>query len=290
MLSLLTRRVSFKAKAYSSAIMYSMWFNLMDDFCAQIIHTNLGKNFVSRYTDFYQIQSYAKQPLDLRLYRSLYSLLALEFGRLFNKNGNLAYVYFKLSIKVHDFQYHVKKYNSCYKSCVSLPTSTCLNRKLIYFYPSYLKHWKVFKHTDLKAVLLVLSQHHYNYPLVTGKSYKWIIWHSKATMRKRRKHYQPWCDCRKWKETVRWIQLLASSLLSAKLLQPLQSRIPYTWRQALHFPYLLSWESNFLTMDIPKIRLPSDLLHWKADYQRFYIIDNTSYQTAEVGLLTMLSF
>lgn len=44
-------------------------------------------------------------------------------------------------------------------------------------------------------------------------------------------------------------------------------------------------------MDVPKIHLRSNLFHYgRLTLKDFYIIDMTSDQTAEVGLLTMLSF
>lgn len=63
--------------------------------------------------------------------QALYYLLEPVFGRLLGENGNFTYL--KVSIKVHYFQYHVKKYTPHYKSSVPLAASTCLNCKLITF-------------------------------------------------------------------------------------------------------------------------------------------------------------
>lgn len=111
-------------------------------------------------------------------------------------------VYLKVSIKVHDFHYHVKKYTSCYKSCVPLTASTCLNCKLIYFYPGHLNNYGVFIYFFESCFFLV--------------------------------------NCRERAETTQWIQLLVPSLLSAKSYKAGQTRnvlYPPSWDSTLYLSY-----------------------------------------------------
>lgn len=108
--------------------MYTIWFNPKGGICAQNT-TQISANILHTVT-------FAKCNLTLNSHETcsctgpLFSF-GVNFHKLLGKNGNFTYL--KVSIKVYDFEYNVKKYTSHFKSHVPLPASTCLNCKLIIF-------------------------------------------------------------------------------------------------------------------------------------------------------------